>query len=256
MSLAADIVLIQRLADAARTAIAPYFRCLDEVERKADFSPVTIADKAAETAMRQILERDRPDDGIIGEEFGTTRAGSGRVWVLDPIDGTRAFIAGRPLYGTLIGLIEDGRPMLGMIDAGAAGDRWLGCLAGERWTTLNGQQIRVRKCPGLAEAHGATTAPQLFSPAGYSAFQRIGSASRDMLFGGDCHNYGLVAAGTLDFVMEEGLKVHDWAALVPVIAGAGGIITDWKGEPLTLVSAGDVFAAGDERVHREALERI
>lgn len=256
MSLSADIALIQRLADAARLAIAPHFRSLAAIERKADRSPVTVADREAEMAMRSILERDRPNDGVIGEEFGADRAGSGRLWVLDPIDGTRGFIAGRPLYGTLIALVEDGRPILGMIDAGAAGDRWLGCMVGKPATSLNGRPVHVRACPRLGDAHGATTAPQLFSAGGHAAFQRIGSAARDMLFGGDCHNYGLLATGGLDFVMEEGLKLHDWAALVPVVTGAGGIITDWGGRPLTLDSAGDVFAAGDPRVHREALERI
>lgn len=260
MTLAADIALMHRLADAAREAIAPWFRRIADVERKADLSPVTIADTNAEAAMRAILERDRPGDGIIGEEFAARRSQSGRVWVLDPIDGTRGFIAGRPLYGTLIGLVEDGYPVLGMIDAGAAGDRWLGRLGGEAGTTLNGRPVRTRSCEMLASAHGATTAAQLFSAAGHAAFQRIGNAAGDILFGGDCHNYGLLAAGHLDFVMEEGLKIHDWAALVPIITAAGGIITDWRGRPLSLHTAGDgggqIFAAGDPRVHAEALSRI
>lgn len=256
MTLFAEIIFIQRLADAARAKIAPCFRQLADVERKADLSPVTIADRGAEAAMRAIIERDRPNDGIIGEEFEPRRPRNNRIWVLDPIDGTRGFIAGRPLYGTLISLIEDGRPILGMIDAGAAGDRWLGCLVGEPRTTLNGNRVRTRACARLADAHGATTAAQLFSAAGHAAFQRIGNASRDMLFGGDCHNYGLVASGGLDFVMEEGLKVHDWAALVPVVVGAGGIVTDWQGKELTLESSGQVFAAGDARVHADALSRI
>lgn len=256
MSLAADIILMQRLADAARSVIAPYFRNLPDVDRKADLSPVTAADKGAETAMRAILERDRPGDGIIGEEFAPRRAQSGRVWVLDPIDGTRGFIAGRPLYGTLIGLIEDGRPVLGMIDSGAAGDRWLGCLVGKPFTQLNGRPVRARSCARLADAHGATTGPNLFSASGHAAFQRIANASRDMLLGGDCHNYGLLATGGLDYVMEEGLKIHDWAALVPVVLGAGGVMTDWSGQPLNIHSEGRVFAAGDPHVHADALERI
>lgn len=256
MTLTAEIVFIQRLADAARREIAPYFRQLADIERKADLSPVTIADKGAEAAMRAIIARDRPQDGIIGEEFDPVMPRNGRIWVLDPIDGTRGFIAGRPIYGTLISLMENGRPILGMVDAGAAGDRWLGCLVGEPRTTLNGIRVRTRPCARLAEAHGATTAAQLFSAAGHAAFQRVGNASRDILFGGDCHNYGLVASGGLDFVMEEGLKVHDWAALVPVIVGAGGLMTDWRGRELTLESDGQIFAAGDARVHAEALGRI
>ncbi|MFA7439612.1 MAG: inositol monophosphatase family protein [Sphingomonadaceae bacterium] len=256
MSLSADIALIQRLADAARAAIAPHFRTPVDVERKADLSPVTIADRAAEAAMRKILQADRPQDGIIGEEYGAQRSMSGRIWVLDPIDGTRSFIAGRPLYGTLIGLLEGGRPRLGLIDAGATGDRWLGVLIGKPQTTLNGRPVKVRACSGLADAHGATTSPQLFTRAGYEVFQRVAGQARDMLYGGDCHNYGLMASGYLDFVIEEGLQVHDWAALVPVIEGAGGLVTDWQGRSLTLASNGEILASGDQKTHAEILAQI
>lgn len=256
MSLDADILLIQRMAAAAEIAVAPFFRANTQVEQKADFSPVTAADRAAESAIRAILERDRPTDGIFGEEYGVHRGTSGRLWVIDPIDGTRGFIAGRPLYGTLIALIEQDKPILGLISAGAAQDRWLGCTVGRPHTSLNGKPVRVRPCPGLSAARAASTHPNAFSAAGHASFQRIGRSVADMLFGGDCHNYGLLAAGQLDLVMEEGLKPYDWAALVPVIQGAGGLITDWQGKPLTLASEGRVLAAGDHRVHHEALERI
>jgi len=256
MILEADIILSQRLADAAAQAIRPFFRAAAQVDRKADLSPVTAADRAAEAAMRRIIERDRPEDGIIGEEYGIMRGRSDRTWVLDPIDGTRGFIAGRPLYGTLIALMENERPILGIIDAGAAGDRWLGRLAGKPGATLNGRPVRTRPCDRLASAHAATTAPQLFGASGHASFQRIGRAVGDMLLGGDCYNYGLVASGSLDLVMEEGLKIYDWAALVPIVTGAGGIITDWRGQPLGPRSEGRVLAAGDRRVHEEALSRI
>ena len=256
MTIEADIILIQRLADAAEAAIAPYFRKGARIEQKADFSPVTVADRASETVMRRMIERDRPTDGIFGEEFGVSGGNSGRIWILDPIDGTRAFIAGRPTYGTLIALVEDGRPILGMIASGAAGDRWLGCTIGTPSTMLNNRPVRVRACPGLCEARAATTHPLAFTPSGHASFQRIGRSVADMLFGGDCHNYGLLAAGHLDLVMEEGLKPYDWAAVVPVIEGAGGIITDWSGRPMGLKSEGRVLAAGDRRVHAQALARI
>jgi histidinol phosphatase-like enzyme (inositol monophosphatase family) len=256
MTIEADLILLQRLANAADEAIRPFFRKAPAIEQKADFSPVTAADRAAEAAMRRILERDRPSDGIFGEEYGVSPGVSGRIWVIDPIDGTRAFIAGRPLWGTLIGLVEDGRPVLGILSAGAAEERWVGCTIGAPFATLNGQPIRTRHCEGLARARGATTHPLVFSAAGHASFQRVGRAVADMLFGGDCHNYGLLAAGHLDLVMEEGLKPYDWAALVPIIQGAGGLITDWRGAPLTLASEGRVLAAGDRRVHAEALARI
>jgi len=256
MTIEADIILIQRLADAAEEAIAPYFRKGGAIEQKADFSPVTAADRASEIAMRRMLERDRPTDGIFGEEFGVSGGNSGRIWILDPIDGTRGFVAGRPIYGTLIALVEDGRPIIGMIAAGAARDRWLGCTVGTPRTTLNGKAVRARACPGLRSARAATTHPLAFSAPGHASFQRIGRSVADMLFGGDCHNYGLLAAGHLDLVMEEGLKPYDWAAVVPVIQGAGGIITDWAGQALQLNSEGQVLAAGDRKVHAEAMERI
>ncbi len=256
MSLTADIILALRLADAAADAIRPWFRGNAKVERKQDFSPVTAADRAAEAVMRRIIERDRPSDGIIGEEYGIVPSRSGRLWVLDPIDGTRGFVAGRQLYGTLIALLENDKPILGIIDSGAAGDRWVGQVSGQIGTTLNGKPVRSRKCESLQQAHAATTAPHMFSASGHAAFQRIGRSVGDMLLGGDCHNYGLLAAGCLDLVMEEGLKVYDWAALVPVIEGAGGIITDWRGAALGLKSEGRVLAAGDRAVHAEALQRI
>ena len=256
MSIESDIILIQRLANAADEAIRPFYRTGAAVEQKADFSPVTAADRASETAIRNILRRDRASDGVYGEEFGVERGSSGRIWVIDPIDGTRGFIAGRPLYGTLIALVEHDKPILGLISAAAAGDRWLGCTVGQPRAVLNGKPIRTRSCPGLSLARAGSTHPLAFSAAGHAAFQRVGRSVADMLFGGDCHNYGLLAAGQLDLVMEEGLKPYDWAALVPVIQGAGGLITDWAGKPLTLNAEGRVLAAGDHRVHREAIERI
>jgi histidinol phosphatase-like enzyme (inositol monophosphatase family) len=238
----ADLALAHRLADAAGAAIRPHFRSLAAVETKADASPVTIADRAAEAAIRDILGRERPRDGIIGEEYGEDRPDAARVWVLDPIDGTRAFIAGRPLFGTLIGLLEDGVPVLGVIDQCIAGDRWAG--AAGRATTLNGAAVRTRTRP-LAAAHLATTSPHAFGHADFTAFERLRRQAGDTLYGGDCHNYALVATGGLDLVVEAGLKIYDWAALVPVVAGAGGVMADWSGAPLRRGSDGRVVAAGN-----------
>lgn len=255
MTIEADIALIQRLGRAAADAIRPFFRSGATVEQKDDLTPVTAADRAAEEAVRRLLERDRPTDGILGEEYGLVPGSSGRLWVVDPIDGTRGFVAGRPLWGTLIGLVEGGRPILGLIGSGA-GDEWLGCTVGSPRTLLNGRPVRVRPCAALAAARAATTHPAAFSAFGHAAFQRVGRGVADMLFGGDCHNYGLLATGHLDLVMEEGLKPWDWAALVPVVEGAGGLMTDWTGQPLTLRSDGRVLAAGDRRVLEAVLARI
>jgi len=236
-----DLELAHALAEAAGDAIRPYFRSAAPVEAKADASPVTAADRAAEAAMRALIAAHRPDDGVIGEEYGEDRADAARVWVLDPIDGTRAFIAGRPLFGTLIALMEGGVPALGIIDQCIARDRWVGTAAG---TTLNGHPARTRACAALANAHLATTSPHAFGAADFAAFEHLRARVGDTLYGGDCHNYALLASGHLDLVVEAGLKVYDWAALVPVVVGAGGSITDWAGAPLRLGSDGRVVATG------------
>jgi histidinol phosphatase-like enzyme (inositol monophosphatase family) len=238
-----DIDLAGALADAAGDAIRPFYRAPFTIETKPDLSPVTQADRASESAIRAILARLRPDDGVIGEEYGADRPDAPRVWVIDPIDGTRAFMAGRPLFGTLIALIEEGRPILGVIDQPIARDRWLG--ASGRLTTLNGVVARTRICASLAQAHLATTGPNYFTGTDGTAFDRLRGQARDTLWGGDCHNYGLLASGHLDLVVEAGLKLHDYAALVPVVEGAGGRMTDWQGDPLSATSDGRVIAAGD-----------
>ncbi len=239
----ADVDLAQRLADAAAAAIRPHFRNLTAVETKGDASPVTVADRAAEAAIRAMLARERPADGIIGEEYGEDRPDADRVWVLDPIDGTRSFIAGRATFGTLVALLVDSVPVLGVIDQCIVKDRWVG--AAGRPTTLNGQPAQTRQRVALAGAHLATSSPHYFDPSSFAAFERVRVAAFDTLYGGDCYNYGLLASGHLDLVVESGLKLHDWAALVPVVAGAGGAMTDWAGEPLRRGGDGRVIAAGD-----------
>lgn len=248
----ADIALVQRLADAAAAEIRPYFRNLAAVDTKADASPVTAADRAAEAAIRAILAAERPGDGIIGEEYGEDRPDAGRVWVIDPIDGTRSFIAGRPTFGTLVALLEDGVPVIGVLDQCVTGDRWVG--AAGRSTTLGGVPATTRRCPALAGAHVGTTSPYLFDDP--APFQRVRVAARDVLYGGDCYNYGLVASGHLDLVVESGLKVYDWAALVPIVRGAGGTMTDWHGEPLRRGSDGRVIASGDRALLPQVISTL
>ena len=245
-----DIRLAHALADAAGAAIRPWFRQPFDIETKSDASPVTVADRAAEAAIRKLLAEHRPDDGVIGEEYGDDRADRPRVWVLDPIDGTRAFVAGRPIFGTLIALLEDGVPVLGVIDQCIIGDRWVGGVGHP--TTLSGRRAQVRRCAGLGAARLGTTGPFLFEPADIARVDTLRGEVADTLFGGDCHNYGLLASGHLDLVVESGLKIHDWAALVPVVTGAGGVMTDWIGAPLRQGSDGRVVAAGDARVAEAA----
>jgi inositol-phosphate phosphatase / L-galactose 1-phosphate phosphatase / histidinol-phosphatase len=249
-----DLALAGRLADAAGAAIRPFFRQRFGREAKADRSPVTEADRAAEAAMREILETERPHDGIIGEEYGNAREDAARVWVLDPIDGTRSFVAGRAIFGTLVALLEEDSPVLGVIDQPIQRERWVG--AAGRPTTLGGAPIHVRAAPPLSDAHLATTGPNYFAADEWLSFRKLSNQVRDTLWGGDCYNYGLLAAGQLDLVVEAGLKLYDWAALVPVIEGAGGTMRDWHGRRLTRSSEGRVIAAAGPALLAETVATL
>ena len=252
----ADIVLAEKLADAARDAIRPHFRKGVEADSKADESPVTIADRAAEKAMRAIIEAERPEDGIHGEELGVKEGASGRQWVLDPIDGTTAFLGGRPIFGTLIALLEGGFPVLGIIDQPILSERWLG-VAG-RETTFNGQPVATRRCRELSDAALATTGAHYFSEDEGHHFMALAArtAHKRMIMGGDCYNYAMLAHGQLDVVCEACLKLHDFAALVPVVEGAGGTMCDWNGDPLHAGSDGRVLAIGDPARLEDVLEAL
>lgn len=256
----ADLALANRLADAAGAAIRPLFRGAWSEERKADATFVTEADRAAEAAMRQIIEAERAEDGIIGEEYGTRNEGAGRQWVLDPIDGTTSFIAGRPIFGTLIALLQDGWPVLGVIDQPIAKERWVGRIGAydEGGTTFNGKPARVRPCRELSDAVLGTTTPHQFSGDDVDAFMGVAKsvAERKIIYGGDCYNYGLVASGHVDVVIEAGLKLYDFAALVPVVEGAGGTMSDWQGNPLDAGSDGRVIALGDPARLEDVLEAM
>ena len=251
-----DISLAGRLADAAGAAIRPYWRAAFGLESKADSTPVTLADRAAEAAIRALLEVERPADGIVGEEYGTVREGAARQWVIDPIDGTTSFVAGRPIFGTLIALMQDGWPVLGVIDQPILGERWLGATG--QGTSFNGAPVKARACPALSEAILATTSPNCFSEHEAAHFMALAAktAHRRLIWGGDCYNYGLLAGGYIDIVIESGLKLHDFAALVPVVEGAGGSMCDWRGEPLSADSAGDVIALGDPARLEDVLESL
>jgi histidinol phosphatase-like enzyme (inositol monophosphatase family) len=246
------------LAIATREVTLSHFRTGIPVEIKDDESPVTLADREAEAAMRAILSERFPDHGILGEELGTERAAAEYVWVLDPIDGTRSFIIGDPEYGTLIALTRAGHPILGVIDMPALGERWVG-VAGRPTVFRDPRRgdvvVRSRACASLSMATLRVT-----DPFGYGddddAFQRLRASVNASRFSGDCYNYGQVASGFVDLVAESGLGTYDYCALVPVIEGAGGMVTDWEGRPLDLDSDGRVLAAGDAGCHSEALKLL
>ncbi|KAG5239007.1 hypothetical protein OIU76_015436 [Salix suchowensis] len=252
-----------KLADASGEVIRKYFRQKFEIIDKEDLSPVTVADKAAEEAMISIILENFPSHAIFGEENGwrCKKEFSDFVWVLDPIDGTKSFITGKPLFGTLIALLYKGKPILGIIDQPVLRERWIG-LNGRR-TTLNGEEMSTRACAKLSQAYLYTTSPHLFSGDAVEAFARVRSKVKVPLYGCDCYAYALLASGYVDLVIESGLKPYDFLALIPVIEGAGGIITDWKGNHLFWEASPDsratsfnVVAAGDEQIHQQALHAL
>ena len=247
---AAHLALAETLADAAGEIIGGYFLKKLGVKQKSDRTPVTIADRGAEKIMRRLIEIAFPTHGIVGEEFGTQNADADYVWVLDPIDGTKSFISGVPLFGTLIALTYRGTPVLGIIDQPIANERWLGATG--RRTLFNGRPIKTRPCTGLAEATLYATAPEMFAKGNAAAFERLRKKVKLARFGADCYAYGLVASGFIDLVVEADLKPYDFCALLPVIEGAGGKMTDWQGRALTLHSDGRVIAGGDPRLVTKA----
>ncbi|MFC0410046.1 inositol monophosphatase family protein [Roseomonas elaeocarpi] len=249
----AFLAAAESAADLAGRVIRPLFRSALLVEAKGDASPVTKADRDAEWAIREHLLTHFPEHGVIGEEHGSLRPEAEWVWVLDPIDGTRAFVTGRPLFGTLIGLLHRGRPVLGIIDQPVTGERWIG-LAGEatRFRGPFGGTAGCRPCPGLDAAELSCTSPSIFRPEEAAARDAICGAVRRVTWGGDCYSYGLLALGLVDVVVDSTMKPWDWAALVPVVEGAGGAVTDWDGQPLTLESDGTVLAVGDRALTAQA----
>ena len=246
------VQLANELAEAVRPIAARYFRTPVAIDDKTDNSPVTIADREAETAMRALLTEHVPQHGVFGEEHGAVRTDADYVWVLDPIDGTRAFITGLPIFGTLIALLHRGVPVLGIIDQPIIRERWVG-VAGQR-STFNGQPIQVRSCASLANAYMYSTAPIMFPGAYAGPHEKLTRQVKLFRWGGDCYAYGLLASGHVDLVVEASLQLYDFAALVPVVKGAGGLITDWRGNELDMHSDGSVLAAGDAAIHRAASE--
>jgi len=258
----ACVALIHRLADISGVIALQHFRKPLTIDAKADASPVTIADRDAETAMREAITKDFPDHGLIGEEHGRERSDADYLWILDPIDGTQSFINGVPLFGTLIGLWKRDksgqmRPWLGCINHPAMKERWIG---GEGVpTTLNGALVTSRACPALSQATVYSTGPEYFTTVEGNTFSLLERAVQKRRYGGtDCYHYAMVASGWTDMVCEGGLKLHDYAAIVPVLTAAGATVTDWNGAMLDLDSektvGGCVLASGDKRAHDEAVK--
>ena len=247
----AALALAEQVADVARRIVLEHFRAPIAVEHKSDATPVTVADRAIETHMRRMIRAAFPGHAVRGEEFAAE--GSGEfTWVLDPIDGTKSFISGYPLFGSLIALQQEDRPVLGVIEAPVVGERWVG--ADGRATLLNGRPARCRDCRSLGEAILYTTSPDTFDAPARSRFEALSARIALRRFGGDCYLYGLLASGFCDLVVESHLKPHDFMAVIPVVSGAGGRISDWRGAPLTASSDGRVVAAATEALWQQALD--
>lgn len=241
------------LADEARKISRKYFRTNLGVETKADKSPVTEADREIEMTIRKLVENNFPQHSIYGEEYGQNYGTSEYTWVIDPIDGTKSFMTGRAIFGTLISLVKNDAPVLGIIDQPIVSERWLG-VNGK--TTFNGEVISARSPVRINDAVFATTSPFLFDERGKSIISKVTEEVSVAIYGGDCYSYGQLALGLLDIIIESGLKPYDYCALVPVIENAGGVITDWEGEKITMGSNGDVIACGDPALHTKLLREI
>lgn len=239
------------LADVTDAMAMTYFRKPLDVETKDDLSPVTQADRAIETAMRERIMQRFPAHGVFGEEHENARLDAAHVWVLDPIDGTKSFVSGMPTFGTLIACLANGAPDIGIISIPPMAERWVG-VRGQQ-STLNGQPCRTSNRSQLAEATLYCTTPDIFDAEGRKKFETLSAQVGMRRFGGDCYAYGLLASGHVDLVFEMDLHPYDYMALVPVIEGAGGVITDWDGKALGLHSDGRVIAAANRALHAEAL---
>ncbi|RCK28877.1 inositol monophosphatase family protein [Thalassospira lucentensis] len=247
------LAMAHKLADVARPVLQSYYRKPVEIDVKGDASLVTIADREIERAMRDMINAELPDHGILGEEHGSENLDAEYVWVLDPIDGTKSFIAGKPSFNTLIALCQNGKPVLGLIDQAILDERWIG-VTGQA-TTLNDKPIKARACEHLKDATIFTTGPDLFiTPKAIAGYKASFGAARHPIYGIDSYGYGLIAMGFGDVLVESNLQPYDFCAAVPVIEGAGGVITDWDGTALTINSGDLVIASGDARCHGEGLD--
>lgn len=243
-----------KLADIGRKNTMSYFRTPLEVDSKQDLSPVTIADRNVEQLLRTEIETTFPNHGIFGEEHGQENMDSPELWVLDPIDGTKSFITGMPTFGTLISFLKNGKSVVGVLEMPALKERWFGVEGLP--TTLNGVECSVSSCAKLQDAILYTTSVDGFNTVEADLFEQVSQAAKLRRFGGDCYSYGLLASGFVDVVLESSLEPYDYLSLIPIVEGAGGVISDWQGNALTLHSSGQVLASATAQLHAEILQLI
>lgn len=247
------------LADLSEEIAKKYFRTFNGETAKEDDSPVTKADREIEKIIRSTIEKKFPDHGIIGEEFGIKEADSDFTWILDPIDGTSSFIIGRPIFGTLIALADKGKSILGIMNQPITKERWIGIDEQGSW--LNGKKIQTRNCAEIGDAVMCACSPFYFSDQDKEIFETICRMTKyqrlgGVIYGGDCYSYASLASGFIDIIIDPGLKVYDYAALLPIIKMAGGIVTDWQGNDPQLKSNVKLLACGDKELHRKILLKL
>lgn len=252
------IAFAHQLADAARPLAMQYFRQPLEVQIKSDLSPVTLADQAIERHLRELIEQHHPEHGLFGEEQGALGVDREWVWVLDPIDGTKSFISGMPLFGTLIALLHWGRPILGVVDHPALSERWVGVQGfGAHGATHQGQPCHTRQTARLSDAIVMTTSPDAYSAQDWQRFDRISRQARLRRFGGDCYQYALLASGHIDVVMGSRLEPYDFMPMVALVESAGGCISTWSGHALTLSHRNErVLVSANATLHQEVLNLL
>lgn len=248
---------VDQLATASGDTILPFFRTALAVENKkaGGFDPVTAADRAAEQTMRALIRKQFPNHGIVGEEFGSEGADAEYVWVLDPIDGTKSFISGMVAWGTLIGLMRFGEPVFGLMHQPFTRERFSGDGGAARYRGPGGtRDLRIRECGDLGEAVLSTTSPLLMNDEDRRSFARLEDKVKLSRYGGDCYQYCMLAAGLIDVIIETEIKPHDIVAIIPIVAGAGGVVSTWDNAPAQ--DGGRIIVAGDKRVHAQALETL
>ena len=251
------------LPQVSRPIISKWFRQNPDTKQKADLSPVTVADQEIETALRGVIQKAFPDDAFQGEELGSVKTLDAHrfCWVIDPIDGTKAFISGKPVFGTLVGLTDQGVPLAGLIDMPVLDETYIGHIlkqnqpdeSSQFGCQLNAALVRPSQCQNLATARIATTSPFAFSPSGLIGFNHLAAQAAVTNYGGDCHNYGLLAAGHIDLVMEDNLAPHDMIAVVAVMQAAGAVVTDTSGQPIRFGQSTSILAAATTDLHAAAL---
>tara|TARA_Y100000590_G_C15664106_1_gene993817 strand:- start:573 stop:1352 length:780 start_codon:yes stop_codon:yes gene_type:complete len=245
------VYFAHQLADTSKEILRKYFRKTTETKLKNDLSVVSIADSEVESTLRNLIEKKFPDHGIIGEEFAIKKTSSEFEWIIDPIDGTGSFVTGKPTFGTLIALVKNQKPIIGIIDQPINSERWVGEIY--KKTTFNGKDASCSNKKNISEAYLDATNPEMFSKKRYSQFCKLLKEVKLNRWGYDCYAYGMLASGYVDIVCETGLKIYDFVPLVPIIEGSGGIISDWNGKNLDISSDGSILAAANPELHKKAL---